>query len=54
LFYFALDLRPNEVVAELPAGYKVIEYERTGMPLLKRASESARKVRDTLSHPRSR
>jgi hypothetical protein len=40
LFYFARDLRPSEVVPELPAGYDVIEFERTGMPLLKRASVS--------------
>jgi hypothetical protein len=40
LLYFARDLRPSEVLPELPAGYDVVEFERTGMPLLKRASAS--------------
>lgn len=36
IFYFARDVRPGSLPA-VPAGYKVIETERTGMPVLKKA-----------------
>lgn len=41
LLYFAPDLRPGEEVARLPAGYDIIENDRTGMPLLKRAATTS-------------
>ena len=37
IYYFARDVRPAEALDEVPAGYKVIETERTGMPVLKKA-----------------
>jgi hypothetical protein len=36
IYYFARDIRSGALDA-VPAGYKVIETERTGMPVLKRA-----------------
>jgi hypothetical protein len=35
IYYFARDIR-SEALDEVPAGYKVIETERTGMPILKK------------------
>lgn len=35
IYYFAKDERPNALTA-LPDGYKVIESERTGLPILKK------------------
>jgi hypothetical protein len=35
IYFFARDVREG-VLAELPAGYMVIETERTGMPVLKK------------------
>ncbi len=36
IYYFARDVRP-EALDEVPAGYKVVETARTGMPVLKKA-----------------
>ena len=36
IYYFARDIRSGALDA-VPAGYKVVETERTGMPVLKRA-----------------
>jgi hypothetical protein len=36
IYYFARDVRSGALDA-VPAGYKVVETERTGMPVLKRA-----------------
>ncbi len=36
IFFFARDEREG-AVAELPAGYEVVETKRTGMPVLRRA-----------------
>lgn len=37
IYYFARDVRPGEALDSVPAGYKVVETERTGMPVLKKA-----------------
>jgi len=37
LYYFAGEIRP-EAVDELPAGYSIIENERTGLPFLKKST----------------
>lgn len=39
IFYFARDVRAEQALESVPAGYEVIETERTGMPVL-------RKIRD--------
>jgi hypothetical protein len=36
IFYFARDIREGSLEA-VPAGYKVIETAKTGMPILKKA-----------------
>ena len=36
IYYFARDVRP-EAIDKVPEGYKVMETERTGMPVLKKA-----------------
>lgn len=36
IFFFARDVRPGALEA-VPAGYKVIETAKTGMPILKKA-----------------
>lgn len=36
IYYFARDVRDG-AIDEVPAGYKVIETERTGMPVLKKS-----------------
>jgi hypothetical protein len=36
IYYFAKDVRPGALDA-VPAGYKVQETEKTGMPILKKA-----------------
>jgi hypothetical protein len=36
IYYFARDIRSG-ALDSVPAGYKVIETERTGMPILKKA-----------------
>ena len=36
IYFFARDVRSNSLDA-VPAGYKVIETKRTGMPVLKKA-----------------
>ena len=35
IYYFAKDIRSG-ALDEVPAGYRVIETERTGMPILKK------------------
>ena len=35
IYYFARDVRPG-AIDEIPDGYKVMETERTGMPVLKK------------------
>ena len=35
IYFFARDVRPG-ALDEVPAGYKVIETARTGMPILKK------------------
>ena len=36
IYFFAKNVRPDSL-DDVPAGYKVIETERTGMPILKKA-----------------
>jgi len=36
IYYFARDVR-DEAIDKVPDGYKVMETERTGMPVLKKA-----------------
>ena len=36
IYYFARDIRDGSMDA-VPAGYKAVETERTGMPILKKA-----------------
>ncbi len=36
IYYFARDVRP-EAIDAIPGGYQVMETERTGMPILKKA-----------------
>jgi len=36
IYFFARDVRPGALDA-VPAGYKVVETQRTGMPVLKKA-----------------
>jgi hypothetical protein len=35
IYFFARDVRPN-ALDSVPEGYKVVETERTGMPVLKK------------------
>jgi hypothetical protein len=35
LFYFASEVRPNDALDSVPAGYEVVEM-KTGMPVLKK------------------
>ena len=37
IYYFAREVRDG-AIDEVPAGYKVVETERTGMPVLKKAA----------------
>jgi hypothetical protein len=37
IYYFAKDVRPADALDAVPAGYKVKETEKTGMPILKKA-----------------
>lgn len=37
IFFFARDVREGSL-AEVPAGYQVVETSRTGMPVLKKAA----------------
>ena len=37
IYYFAKDVRPNDAVDDLPAGYQVVENPRNGFLTLKRA-----------------
>lgn len=41
IFFFARDVRPQAALDAVPAGYMVIETERTGMPVLKRSTPKA-------------
>jgi len=36
IYFFARDVRPGSL-DEVPAGYEVMETERTGMPILRKA-----------------
>jgi hypothetical protein len=36
IYFFARDVRPGSL-DDVPAGYRVVETERTGMPILKKA-----------------
>ncbi|MFB0566123.1 MAG: hypothetical protein ACETWK_10660 [Candidatus Aminicenantaceae bacterium] len=36
IYFFARDIRSGSL-NDIPAGYKVVETERTGMPILKKA-----------------
>lgn len=36
IYYFAREVRPG-AIDDVPAGYKVIETEKTGMPILKKS-----------------
>jgi hypothetical protein len=38
IYFFARDIRDG-ALQEVPAGYQVVETERTGMPVLKRAAK---------------
>jgi hypothetical protein len=38
IYFFARDVRPASALAEVPAGYMVVETTRTGMPVLKRST----------------
>lgn len=35
IYFFARDVRP-EAMNDLPAGYRVMEVERTGLPIIKK------------------
>ncbi|MCL2110199.1 hypothetical protein FWH30_01290 [Microgenomates group bacterium] len=37
IYYFARDVRANDAIKDIPGGYKVVETEKTGLPLLKKA-----------------
>ncbi len=37
IYYFARDVRDKDALEAVPAGYTVVETEKTGLPLLKRA-----------------
>ena len=37
IFFFARDVRPDSALMAVPAGYTVVETQRTGMPVLKKA-----------------
>lgn len=37
IFFFARDVRPDSALEAVPAGYEVMETQRTGMPVLKKA-----------------
>ncbi len=36
IFYFARDVREGQALESVPAGYEVVETERTGMPVLRK------------------
>jgi hypothetical protein len=36
IFFFAREVKPQGALDAVPAGYKVIETSRTGMPVLKK------------------
>lgn len=36
IYFFAGDIRKDDVVEELPDGYEVIENKRTGLPMLRK------------------
>jgi hypothetical protein len=37
IFYFAREQKPGEALDQMPAGYRIQENERTGLPFLKKA-----------------
>ena len=38
IYFFARDVRPGSSLDSVPAGYMVVETQRTGMPVLKKAA----------------
>ncbi|MBU1992320.1 MAG: hypothetical protein ABH856_04540 [Patescibacteria group bacterium] len=36
IYYFAREVKGNDGLGALPAGYKVVENKRTGLPMLKK------------------
>jgi len=36
IFYFAREVKGKDALDEMPAGYKVVENKRTGLPMLKK------------------
>ena len=36
IYYFARDVRPDDALEAVPAGYEVVETKRTGMPVLRK------------------
>jgi hypothetical protein len=37
IYYFGREAKPGEALDSLPAGYRIEENERTGLPFLKKA-----------------
>ncbi len=37
IYYFAREAKPGEALDSVPAGYRIEENERTGLPFLKKA-----------------
>jgi hypothetical protein len=37
IYYFAREVKPKDSLDAMPAGYKVVENKRTGLPMLKKA-----------------
>ncbi len=38
IFFFAREAKPGEALDAIPAGYRIEENERTGLPFLKKAA----------------
>jgi len=39
IYYFAREVKPTGSMEAMPAGYKVVENKRTGLPMLKKADK---------------
>ncbi|TSC93419.1 MAG: hypothetical protein CEN89_94 [Candidatus Berkelbacteria bacterium Licking1014_7] len=39
IYFFARDVRPADALDELPAGYELMENERTGLPMARKIKE---------------
>ena len=37
IYYFAREVKPNDALDAMPEGRKVVENQRTGLPMLKKA-----------------